>query len=59
MVVEPLGGNVTKIPGVSKKNRTKTYKIIKKYMILYIGIKNTKIAKDGCIMVRQYSVNLY
>jgi len=28
-------------------------------MILYIGIKNNKIAKDGCIMVRQYSVNLY
>jgi len=40
---------VTKIPGVSKKNRTKTYKIMKKYMILYIGIKNNRIAKARCI----------
>ena len=53
IVVEPLGGNVTKIPGVSRKNRTKTYKNMKKYMILYIGIKNIEVAKDDCISVRQ------
>jgi len=34
-ITEPLGGNVTKIPGVNKKNRTNMYKNMKKFMILY------------------------
>jgi hypothetical protein len=50
MIGEPLGGSLSKMPGVSKKNRTNTYKNMKILMLLYNGyIKINIIAKVGCI----------